>query len=113
MTAEVPDDGDVLWLTLDPTQGHEQQGRRPFLVLTPREYNQKTSLVVGCPITTKTKGYPFEVQVQGVESVVGVALADQLKSLDWRMRNAAIVGKADPATTDAVRSLIRRLLAIS
>ncbi|MGC8484970.1 MAG: endoribonuclease MazF [Candidatus Baltobacteraceae bacterium] len=113
MTAEVPDDGDVLWLTLDPTQGHEQHGRRPFLVLTPREYNQKTSLVVGCPITTKSKGYPFEVQVQGVESVVGVALADQLKSLDWRMRNAAIAGKADPATTDAVRSLIRRLLAIS
>ena len=112
VTEEAPGDGDVLWLTLDPTLGHDQRGRRPFLVLSPRDYNQKTSLVVGCPITSIRKGYPFEVCVSGVEGVEGVALSDQLKSLDWRTRKAEIAGKANIATTNAVRSLVRRLLAI-
>lgn len=113
MNDDAPDEGDVIWLTLDPTLGHEQQGRRPFLVLTPRGYNQKTSLVLGCPIASKSKGYPFEVRVSGVDGLAGVALADQLKSLDWRVRKAEIAGKVDGATTDAVRSLVKRLLAIS
>uniref|UniRef100_E6Q6J3 Toxin of the ChpA-ChpR toxin-antitoxin system,endoribonuclease n=1 Tax=mine drainage metagenome TaxID=410659 RepID=E6Q6J3_9ZZZZ len=112
MNDDAPDEGDVIWLTLDPTLGHEQQGRRPFLVLTPRGYNQKTSLVLGCPITSKSKGYPFEVRVSGVDALAGVALADQLKSLDWRVRRAEIAGRVDVATTDAVRSLVKRLLAI-
>ena len=113
MKSTIPDAGDVLWLELDPTQGHEQSGRRPFLVLTPGDYNGKTSLVVGCPITSRSKGYPFEVPVTGVAGVAGFILSDHVKSLDWRVRRGEIAGKVDRATTDAVRSLVKRLLRIA
>jgi mRNA interferase MazF len=100
-------------LTLDPTKGHEQQGRRTFLVLTPKSYNEKTSLAVGCPITNKTKGYPFEVAVSGIAAVTGVVLADQVKSLDWRARQADFIASLDAATVARVRVYIKTLLRIT
>ena len=83
----VPDTGEVVWLDFDPQAGHEQAGHRPALVISPSTYNGKTKLMVCCPMTTKIKGYPFEVvtQVDGVDCAV---LTDQLKSLDWKIRRA-------------------------
>ena len=109
----IPDIGDVVWLTLDPTKGHEQQGRRPFLVLTPSAYNDKTSLAVGCPVTNEAKGYPFEVAITGARGVAGVVLADQVKSVDWRSRRAELVGRLDAKTLQRVRAFIKRLLSIA
>lgn len=106
----IPDIGDVVWLTLDPTKGHEQQGRRTFLVLTPTGYNDKTSLCVGCPVTNKAKGYPFEIAVSGTQDVTGVVLSDQVKSLDWRARNADFIAKVDMKTVQSVLALVKRLL---
>ena len=57
----VPDAGDLVWLTFDPQAGHEQRGRRPALILSPRAYNAKARLALACPITSHVKGYPFEV----------------------------------------------------
>jgi mRNA interferase MazF len=107
----VPDAGDVVWLEFDPQAGHEQAGHRPALVLSPAAYNGKTGLMVCCPMTTRIKGYPFEVvtRVAGVECAV---LADQLKSLDWQVRRARkkdVVG--DEVLLD-VRAKIRALLII-
>ena len=82
----VPDTGDIVWLTFTPQAGHEQAGRRPALVLSPRSYNEKTSLALFCPITSRVKGYPFEVVLPGTGPITGVVLADQIKSLDWRAR---------------------------
>jgi mRNA interferase MazF len=76
--AYVPEVGHIVWLSIDPQRGREQAGRRPFLILSPREYNAKTSLAVGVPITAKAKAYPFEVIVRAGGSVTGVALADQV-----------------------------------
>jgi mRNA interferase MazF len=82
----VPEAGDVVWLNFTPQAGHEQSGHRPALVLSPSAYNAKTSLMICCPMTTQIKGYPFEVLIGGTpESAV---LADQVKSLDWRVRKA-------------------------
>ena len=106
----VPDIGDVVWLTLDPTQGHEQRGRRPALILTPLQYNARTSLAVCCPITNQVKGYPFEVPVSGDPTVSGVVLVDQVKSLDWVTRQADLMGRVDHATLDGVRTLLKTLL---
>jgi mRNA interferase MazF len=61
----VSDRGDIIWLDFDPQTGHEQKGRRPAVVLSPKMYNQKTNLAILCPITSKEKGYPFEVQIKG------------------------------------------------
>ena len=86
--AYAPQRGDVVWITLNPQAGHEQAGRRPAVVLSPLAYNQKVGLAIFCPITSQQKGYPFEVKIPDGLPVTGVVLADQVKSLDWRARNA-------------------------
>ena len=105
----VPDRGDIVWLSLDPTLGHEQSGRRPALVLSPAEYNGKTGLAVVVPITSKKKGYPFEVAVPTGRGVTGVILSDQVKSLDWRTRKAEL---ADRLPEDTVLDVVAKTLAL-
>ncbi len=83
-----PKQGDIVWLTFDPQAGHEQAGRRPALVVSPEAYNRKVGLALVCPITNRKKGYPFEVDIPECLDVSGVVLADQIKSLDWKARNA-------------------------
>ena len=89
-----PERGDIGWLSLIPQAGREQAGGRPAICLTPSAYNRKSGLAVFCPITSKKKGYPFEVPISTNEGIEGVVLADQLKSLDWRMRNFDFIGRA-------------------
>jgi mRNA interferase MazF len=110
VTEYVPDVGHIIWLTLDPQAGNEQAGRRPFLVLTPKAYNEKTSLVVGCPMRSRLKGYPFEVPLRRTGTVSGVILSDQIKSVDWRERKAAFVEKAATGDMRAAKRLIGALL---
>jgi mRNA interferase MazF len=87
-TEYVPDRGDLVWLQFNPQMGHEQAGRRPALVISPKAYNGKVGLALFCPVTSAIKGYPFEVLLpKGVEAE-GVVLSDQVKSLDWRARRA-------------------------
>ena len=87
----VPERGDAVWLTLNPQAGHEQAGRRPAVVLSPESYNEKTGLALFCPVTNQIKGYPFEVLIPEGLSLTGVILSDQVKSLDWRARNAELI----------------------
>lgn len=87
----IPQCGDVAWITLNPQAGHEQAGRRPAVVLSPRSYNGKTGLAILCPITNQIKGYPFEVLLPAGLPVAGAILSDQVKSLDWRSRNAELI----------------------
>ncbi len=89
--AYVPEQGHAIWFTFDPQAGHEQAGRRPAIVLTPAAYNRKTGLVLVCPVTSHTKGYPFEVSLPPGLPISGVVLADQVKSADWRARQAAYI----------------------
>jgi mRNA interferase MazF len=96
----VPDRGDVVWLEFSPQAGHEQAGRRPAVVVSPAGYNAKVGLALFCPITSQTKGYPFEVELPSDLHVSGVALADQLKSLDWRARKAKRFDKLPSKTTN-------------
>jgi len=88
----IPDRGDMVWLDFNPQLGHEQRGRRPALVLSYKSYNDKIGLAVFCPITSKEKGYPFEVKVVG-EKINGSVLSDQIKSLDWRVRKIEFIEK--------------------
>lgn len=94
----IPDRGDVVWLSFDPQAGHEQAGRRPALILSPAKYNEASGLALVVPITSHAKGYPFEVRLPAGLRVSGVMLADHLKSVDWRARNAERIGKL-PAET--------------
>lgn len=107
--AYVPERGDIVWLSFDPQAGHEQAGHRPALVLSPKAYNAKSGLMLCCPLTTKIKGYPFEVSINGPSP--SVALADQVKSLDWRARNAKKKGTATAAAVTEAVGKARTLLA--
>jgi mRNA interferase MazF len=102
----VPKRGDVIWLNFHPQAGHEQAGRRPAVVLSPASYNGKVGLAILCPITNRVKGYPFEVVLPAGLSVTGVILADQVKNLDWRVRNAEFIDKL-PA--DIVKQILQKL----
>ncbi|RLD08284.1 MAG: endoribonuclease MazF [Chloroflexota bacterium] len=84
----VPDAGDIVWITFNPQAGHEQAGYRPALILSPKAYNRKVGLAILCPITSKVKGYPFEVLVPKGLQIRGAILSDQVKSLDWKVREA-------------------------
>ena len=107
----VPDTGHIVWLRFSPQAGREQAGRRPALVLSPQSYNEKTSLALFCPITSRVKGYPFEVMMPAAGAVTGVVLADQIRSLDWRARGAVFEVEAPPHLVTEVRDKLAVLLA--
>jgi mRNA interferase MazF len=109
--AYVPERGDVVWLSFTPQAGHEQAGRRPAVVLSPKAYNQKVGLAIFCPITNQIKGYPFEVRLPKEVGVTGVILSDQAKSLDWRVRKAEYIGALPEEAINEVLAKLGMLLA--
>jgi mRNA interferase MazF len=108
----VPDAGDLVWLTFDPQAGSEQAGRRPALVVTPRSYNDAAGLAVMCPVTSRVKGYPFEVALGQSGGVTGVVLADHVKSLDWRARDVTLISHVPDAVLAEARAKLRPLLGL-
>ena len=100
--AYAPERGDVVWLSMDPRTGHEQAGHRPALILSPMAYNRKVGLAIVCPITSRRKGYPFEVEIPQGLAASGVILSDRARNLDWRAREAEFICRLPDATTGAV-----------
>lgn len=108
--AYTPERGDIVWLEFSPQAGHEQAGRRPALVVSPRAYNGKVGLALCCPVTSQVKGYPFEVALPRESKAHGVVLSDQIKSLDWRARNAKRFAGAPQKVVDEVLAKLQALL---
>jgi mRNA interferase MazF len=108
----VPDAGDLVWLTFDPQAGHEQKGRRPALVLSPKRYNQKAGLALACPVTSHIKGYPFEAVLPDGLGITGAVLCDHLKSLHWQERRATFAARAPKGLLTEVRERLRPLLGL-
>src|SRR5438552_8870591 len=106
--SRVPDAGDIVWISFDPQTGHEQAGHRPALVLSPAVYNAKTSLMICCPMTTKIKNCAFEVHIGGMPP--NAVLADQMKSMDWRSRDARPKGRVSPEQLAEARAKIHALI---
>lgn len=104
----IPEEGDIVWLEFDPQAGHEQAGHRPAVVLSRKAYNQKTGLAIFCPITSRVKGYPFEVNVDG-KKISGAVLSDQVKNLDWKARRAKLIAKLDD---EALAEVVAKLSSI-
>ena len=98
--AFIPERGHIIWLAFDPQAGHEQAGRRPALVMSPRSYNARVGLLLACPITSHVKGFPFEVALPLGLPVSGVVLSDQIRSLDWRARKAVLICPAPSVVLD-------------
>lgn len=106
----VPKRADIIWLDFNPQTGHEQAGNRPALVISPEAYNYKTSLLLVCPITSQVKNYPFEVKIPSGLQIQGVILSDQVKSLDWKARNAQYVCRVPEVIVQKVIEKIRVLI---
>ncbi len=106
----VPKCGDLVWIALNPQAGHEQTGRRPAVVLSPKSYNSKTGLAIICPLTSQIKGYPFEVLLPEGIPISGVILSDQVKSLDWHTRNAEVICALPDETISEVLQKLSTLL---
>lgn len=102
-----PRRGDFVWLQFTPQTGHEQAGHRPALVISPDRYNRRVGLALFCPVTSRVKGYPFEVVVPDGLRVTGAVLADQVKSLDWRARQAGLI---EPASDDLLAEVLAKIL---
>ena len=106
-----PDAGDLVWIDLNPALGHEQSGR-PAIVLTPRQYNERSGLCIICPITSRARGYPFEVVIPEGHVISGVILVDQARSLSWEKRYVKMAGMAAVKLLDEVRERLAALLQI-
>ena len=104
----IPRRGDIVWIDFDSTKGHEQNGRRPALVLSPESYNALSGRALFCPVTSRVRGHVFEVLHSG-DKVVGAVLVDQVRSMDWKSRPVAFV---EIAEQDVVHEVEARLLAI-
>jgi mRNA interferase MazF len=89
----IPKRGDFIRLNFDPQAGHEQMGSRPALVLSHTSFNRKMGFVFVCPVSTTNRKNPFYVPIPETEKATGVVMADQLRSLDHRARNAVFIGK--------------------
>jgi mRNA interferase MazF len=110
--AYVPDAGDLVWLTFDLQAGHEQRGRRPALILSPRAYNAKAQLALACPITSQVKGYPFEVPLLHGGTIVGAILAGHVKNVHWHARRVVFEARAPGDIVTDVRERLRVLLGL-
>lgn len=112
MAMYIPDEDDIVWLNFTPQSGHEQAGRRPAVVLSPKAYNQRSGLLVCVPISNQIKGYPFEVVLSG-NGATGAALADQVKNLDWKSRQAERKGQATSTELAEIKARIKALLKLA
>jgi len=108
--AYVPDRGDLVWVDFTPQAGHEQAGWRPALVISPADDNKKTGLLLGCPITSHVKGYPFEVALPPGLRIQGVVLSDHLRNMDWKVRHADFIAKAPNSLVEDVVAKLGTLI---
>jgi mRNA interferase MazF len=105
----IPERGDLVWVNFNPTKGHEQNGERPAFVISPKIYNEKAGLVLLCPVTSKIKGYPFEVELKG-NNIGGAILTDQIRSVDWRARRVKKIESVPVSLAQEVRAKILALV---
>jgi mRNA interferase MazF len=107
----IPERGDIVKINFSPHQGHEQGFERPAIILSPSQYNRMTSLSLMCPITTKSKGFKFEVQLSDGMQTAGVILSDHIKSFDWKARQVKFIEKAPIELVEEVLAKLETLLA--
>ncbi len=104
-----PARGDIVWLRFTPQAGHEQSGRRPAFIVSPVGYNRRVGLCLCCPVTSRVKGYPFEVVLPREAGVTGAILCDQVKSIDWKARSASFISALP---TPLIREVQARILTL-
>jgi mRNA interferase MazF len=106
----VPEAGNVFWVDLGEPVGHEQAGRRPVVVVSPRAYNDISSIFLMCPISRRGRVWPFQVPLPAVGRIQGYVLVDQIRAVDPAARYCRYAGQVDSLTLEALRSQLAILL---
>ena len=106
----IPQKGDFIVLTFDPQSGHEQKGRRPALVVSNTLFNKKTGLAFVCPITNTNRKIPLHVTIEENDSLTGVVMVDQMKSVDYKSRKAKFIESASLVTLNEVLSILDAII---
>ena len=110
--AYLPKRGDAIWIDLDPRIGREQSGHRPALVLSPERYNRKMKVAICCPITSSAGRSEFELILPGDLNVSGVVLVYQVRTVDWRVRNARFMTRVPGYVVEEVLLMLASILDI-
>ncbi|MGF1482352.1 MAG: type II toxin-antitoxin system PemK/MazF family toxin [Cyanophyceae cyanobacterium] len=105
----IPKRGDIVWINFNPVRGHEPAGHRPAFIVSPAPFNKTSSLAFVCPITSKIKGFSFEVVIAG-EKIQGAVLVHHLKSIDWRARTVKFVERAPEIVIEEVLAKLETLV---
>jgi mRNA interferase MazF len=106
MVRYIPERGDFVTLSFDPQTGTEQRGRRPALVISKQLFNQRTGLVIVCPITNTQRNIPFHVAVPQGLPLTGYIMVEQVKSLDFNARHVKFVAHAPIATLTELLAIL-------
>lgn len=105
----IPQKGDLVILTFDPQAGHEQQGRRPALIISNDLFNERVGLAIACPITNTDRKFPFHVAVNS-EHLSGFIMSEQVKSIDYNARKVKFVAKVDDEVLNHVLGLVESIV---
>ena len=106
------DAGDIVWLEFGPSFGHEQAGRRPALVVSPRGYNERSSFLLVCPITRNVSPWFFKVDIVDPGRITGAVLVDQVRSIDFVARYAQRAETVSSVTLDRVFGMFAAMFGI-
>jgi mRNA interferase MazF len=108
----LPNVGDIAWVELDPVKGSEQAGRRPALVLTGRDYHDRSPRALVCPISSKARSWAFNVPLPKGLRVEGMILVDQVRMIDRAERLFEVIERTPPETLVQVRGLLAALIGL-
>ena len=105
----IPQKGDLVILTFDPSAGHEQQGRRPALIISNEIFNKHVGLAIACPITNTDRNFPFHVKVESNE-LTGFIMTEQVKSIDYKVRKVKFVEKVSDEVLEKVLGILESVV---
>jgi len=97
----IPDRNEIIWLDFEPPRGREIGKNRPALVLSSRAYNEKTGLLICCPVSSSIRGAITEVAVDNLDQPSVVA-SNLIQTLSWKERKAKLIAPAEKGVLDQV-----------
>lgn len=104
--------GDIVYIDINPQAGHEQMGRRPAVVISNNLYNRMSKMLMLCPITNTNKNHPFHVELDSRTKTTGVVLCDQAKMLDVVARQASFEEKIPNDLLEEIVDIVQSFIEI-
>ena len=89
----IPEQGDIVYLNLEPTKVHEQSGIRPAVVISNNVFNKNTKMAIVCPITSNDKEFPTHYKLEDTTKIHGSVLCEHIRSIDYEFRKLKFIEK--------------------